>query len=106
MRITELTLSTPEPAELRKFYSELLGFQEIPAASDSDGFAFKCGHTRVNFIPGDRDAKYHFAINVHPDQLINAIEWIQSRGVDLINSPEHKGILIDFPNWWAKSIYF
>lgn len=106
MRITQLTLSTSEPKELKKFYGEQLGFSEIPALSDSDGFAFQCGHTRVNFVPGDRDAKYHFAFNLYPDQLVHAIEWAQGRGLELLNSPEDKGFLVDFPNWWAKSIYF
>lgn len=99
MRITQLTMSAPDPAELKKFYAEELGFQEIPAATDSDGFSFQCGHTRVNFVPGDRDAKYHFAFNVHPDKLPEAIEWLQSRQIELVHSSEHKGFLIDFPNW-------
>lgn len=106
MKIHELTLSAHDPAELKKFYSELLGFEEIPALGDSDGFSFQAGHTRVNFVPGDRDAKYHFAFNVHPDKLPEAITWLQGRGVELVHSPEHKGFLIDFPNWWAKSVYF
>lgn len=106
MRITTLTLSTADPAEQKKFYSDVLGFEEIPALGDSDGFSFQAGHTRVNFVPGDRDAKYHFAFNIHPDKLPEAINWIQSKGVELIHSSEHKGFLIDFPNWWAKSVYF
>lgn len=106
MRITQLTLSTPEPKELKRFYGEQIGFPEIPAISESDGFAFQAGHTRVNIIPGDRDARYHFAFNVYPDQLTHAIQWAQDRGLELLHSPEDKGILVDFPNWWAKSIYF
>ena len=106
MNITELTLSAPDPTELKKFYADELGFEEIAAATDSDGFSFMCGHTRVNFVPGDRDAKYHFAFNIHPDKLPEAIEWLQLKQVELVHSAEHKGFLIDFPNWWAKSVYF
>lgn len=106
MKITELTLATPAPDEMKKFYGELLGFGEIGAASDTDGFSFQCGHTRINFVPGDRDAKYHFAFNIHPDKLPEAIDWIQGKGVELVHSAEHKGFLIDFPDWWAKSVYF
>lgn len=83
MKIHELTLSVHDPAELKKFYGDLLGFEEIPALSDTDGFSFQAGHTRVNFVPGDRDAKYHFAFNIHPDKLPEAITWIQSKGVEL-----------------------
>lgn len=106
MRITELTLATSSPEELKKFYADLLGFDEIAAKSDSDGFSFQCGDTRMNFVPGDRDAKYHFAFNVHPDKLPEAITWLQQRGVELVHSAEHRGFLIDFPDWWAKSVYF
>jgi catechol-2,3-dioxygenase len=106
MKITQLTLSAPDPAELKKFYSGDLGFEEISASTESDGFSFKCGNTRVNFAPGDRDAKYHFAFNVHPDKLPEAITWLQDRDIELLHSQEHKGFLVDFPNWWAKSIYF
>lgn len=106
MKITELTLTTPSPEEMKKFYGNLLGFEEIPVLGESDGCSFQAGHTRLNFVPGDRDAKYHFAFNVHPDKLPEAISWIQSKGVELIHSSEYKGFLIDFPNWWAKSVYF
>lgn len=106
MKITQLTLSAHDPAELKKFYSGELGFEEISAATDSDGYSFQAGHTRVNFIPGDRDAKYHFAFNIKPDQLHDAVKWMNSCGVELVFSPEDKGVIVDFPNWWAKSIYF
>lgn len=106
MRITQLTMSAPDPPELKKFYSGLLGFDEIEAASDSDGFSFRCGHTRVNFIPGDRDARYHFAFNVHPDKLPEAMAWLQSNQVELVHSIADKGFVVDFPNWWARSVYF
>lgn len=106
MKITQLTLSAHDPAELKKFYSGELGFEEISAATDSDGFSFQAGHTRLNFIPGDRDAKYHFAFNIKPDQLNDAVKWMNSCGVELVFSQEDKGVIVDFPDWWAKSIYF
>jgi catechol 2,3-dioxygenase-like lactoylglutathione lyase family enzyme len=106
MRINELTLATADPNELKKFYADLLGFAEISALGGSDGFSFQCGHTRINFVPGDREAKYHFAFNIHPDKLEDAVQWLQQNGVELVHSAEHKGFVIDFPNWWAKSVYF
>jgi catechol-2,3-dioxygenase len=106
MKITELTLATPHPDEMKKFYTGALGFAEIEASSDTDGLSFQAGHTRVNFIPGDRDAKYHFAFNIKPDQLNDAVKWMNNCGVELVFSPEDKGVIVDFPNWWAKSIYF
>lgn len=106
MKITSLTLAAPHPDEMKKFYSGLMGFAEIEAVSDSDGYSFQAGHTRVNFIPGDRDAKYHFAFNIKPDQLSDAVKWLGNCGIELIFSPEDKGVIVDFPNWWAKSVYF
>lgn len=106
MKITELTLAAPYPDEMKKFYSGTLSFVEIEAGSDTDGFSFQAGHTRVNFIPGDREAKYHFAFNIKPDQLNDAVKWMNNCGVELVFSPEDKGVVVDFPNWWAKSIYF
>lgn len=106
MKITELTLAAPHPDEMKKFYSGELGFAEIEASSDTDGFSFQAGHTRVNFIPGDRDAKYHFAFNIKPDQLSDAVKWLEKCGAEPLFSPEYKGVIVDFPDWWAKSVYF
>lgn len=107
MRILDLTITTGNPAELRKFYSEQLGFPEISVAEETDGFSFRSGYTRINVAPGHTDARYHFAFNVRPDQLENAIEFLERNGVELLDNPEVKGSkIIDFPNWLAKSVYF
>ncbi len=106
MRILELTITTGNPAELRNFYAEQLGFPEIPAAGETDGFSFRSGYTRINIAPGDTDARYHFAFNVRPDQLESAISWLEKAGVELIDNPQGKGKIVDFPNWLAKSVYF
>ncbi|MEO5645808.1 MAG: VOC family protein [Bacteroidia bacterium] len=106
MQITELTLATGNIEEIKKFYSDELGFNEIEAASASDGFSFMAGHTRINFVAGDKDAKYHFAFNIRPDQLQDAADWIDKHGIDLIDNEEKTGKIIDFPAWRAKSLYF
>ena len=106
MRIEELTLATGNVEEMKKFYSEELGFKEIEAVSASDGFSFQCGHTRINFVPGDKDAKYHFAFNIRPDQLQSAADWLDQHGIDLIENEEKTGKIVDLPAWRAKSIYF
>ncbi len=106
MQITELTLATGDPEELKKFYSEELGFVEIEAISASDGFSFRAGHSRINFIPGDKDARYHFAFNIRPDQLEASMQWLDRHGIDLIPDKSSNKNIVDFPNWKAKSIYF
>lgn len=105
MRIKELTLAAWMPDNLRKFYSNF-GFTEIEALGDSDGYSFIAGHTRINFVPGDRDARYHFAFNVLPDQLDGAIVWAGRSGAELLDNPESKSKLVDFPNWRARAVYF
>jgi catechol-2,3-dioxygenase len=105
MRIQQLTLATGNPVEQKKFYCSELGFPEIEIAGDSDGFSFQSGYTKINFIPGDKDARYHFAFNVRPDQFESAIGWIENEA-ELLENPHGKGKIVDFPNWNAKSVYF
>jgi catechol-2,3-dioxygenase len=104
MRITALTISTAFVDECRRFYVDLLGFQEYEVVGGSDGLALQIGYTRFTFVPGTADARYHFAFNVRPDQLENAAEWLQRFGVELI--PGSQGHFVDFPNWKARSVYF
>lgn len=105
MQIHELTLAAPTPEDLRSFYNEL-GFPEIEGLGGSDGYSFRTGYTRVNFIPGDLQARYHFAFNLRPDQLEDAFEWAERMRIDLLDNPEGKGKYVDFPNWKARSLYF
>lgn len=105
MQILELTLSAHVPDELRQFYSRF-GFTEIEALGGSDGYSFHAGHTRFNFIPGHREARYHFAFNVRPDQLDDAVKWAEQSGAELLDNEERKGKLVDFPAWRARSVYF
>jgi catechol-2,3-dioxygenase len=106
MRIEELTLTTGNPEELKKFYSEELGFKEIEASTASDGFSFQAGYTRINFVPGDKDARYHFAFNIRPDQLPDVMNWIEHHKIDLLDNEKGDGKIVDFPSWRAKSVYF
>jgi catechol-2,3-dioxygenase len=106
MKITELTLAAGNPAELKKFYSEELQLKEIEAATATDGFSFHAGHTRINFVPGDKDARYHFAFNIRPDQLESSINWLNDHKVQLLDNEKGSGKIVDFPAWKAKSVYF
>ena len=105
MQIRELTLAAPDPENLRGFYTEL-GFPEIEAMGGTDGFSFQTGYTRMNFVPGDRHARYHFAFNLRPDQLEDAMKWSEKMRIDLLFSPEDNSKFVDFPDWKARSLYF
>lgn len=106
MRITALTISSAFVDECRKFYVDLLGFQEYDVVGGSDGLALQAGHTRFSIVPGTSDARYHFAFNIRPDQIENAAEWLLRNGVELIPGFDGQGHFIDFPNWKARSVYF
>ena len=106
MRIEELTLATGNPAEQKIFFCNKLFFPEVKSIGESDGFSFQAGHTKINFIPGDAIAHYHFAFNVRPDQFENAIAWLEKCDVELLDNEEGSGKIVNFPNWKAKSVYF
>jgi catechol 2,3-dioxygenase-like lactoylglutathione lyase family enzyme len=106
MKIHELTLAAGNPEEQKKFYSENLGFKEIEASSATDGFSFMAGYTRINFVPGDKDSRYHFAFNIRPDQLPDTIKWLEDHEIELLNNEQGTGKIVDFPAWRAKSVYF
>lgn len=106
MQILELTLSTGNPEQQKLFYCEKLKFPEIKSPGESDGFSFQSGFTKINFIPGNKEARYHFAFNVRPDQFENSISWLVNSGIELLDNEEKTGKIVDFPNWKAKSVYF
>lgn len=106
MQIHELTLAAGNPEELKKFYSENLGFKEIEVPTATDGFSFIAGYTRINFVPGDKDSRYHFAFNIRPDQLPDSISWLENHKAELLDSEKGPGKIVDFPAWRAKSVYF
>lgn len=106
MKITELTIASAFIDELRRFYVNQLGFTEHEVIGGSDGIALQAGHTRFTIVPGTSEARYHFAFNIQPDQLDAAATWLQGRGIELVPNTAGQGYIVDFPNWWAKSIYF
>jgi catechol 2,3-dioxygenase-like lactoylglutathione lyase family enzyme len=106
MKITELTIASAFIQEMRRFYVGVLGFAEYEVIGGSDGLAMQVGYSRLTFVPGTSDARYHFAFNIRPDQLEDAASWLQGRGIELIPNSAGQGYMVDFPDWWAKSVYF
>jgi catechol 2,3-dioxygenase-like lactoylglutathione lyase family enzyme len=106
MHIKKLRIASSIIEELRKFYIERLGFQELEGVGGSDGLTFLAGYTEVTFFPGVDDLKYHFAFNVRPDQLSDAIQFLEGKGISLIPEKPGNNTIVDFSDWWAKAIYF
>lgn len=80
MRIRELVLPAPDPAELARFH---------------DQFA---SATRVRFVEGPAICS-HYALNVPPDRFEEAVAWARER-VELLHDD------VPFPDWRARSAYF
>lgn len=101
MKIIEIQLLTNRLSELKEFY-EKLGLQLISEASAS--FTFKTGASKITFNQSAEPAYYHFAFNIPENKIYEAIEWLKTKDIDLIEYEDSP--IIDFVNWNAHSVYF
>jgi catechol 2,3-dioxygenase-like lactoylglutathione lyase family enzyme len=106
MQIRKLRIASAYIDELRKFYVDQLGFEELAGIGGSDGLTIQTGFTEFTFVPGTEEARYHFAFNIRPDQLDDAFRFLESHRVHLLINKTDNSVFVDFPNWWARSIYF
>jgi catechol-2,3-dioxygenase len=105
MKINELHLLTRDLPAQARFYSELLGLpvQDVPARSRID---VQVGQTRLIFKQAEEgwQGKYHFAINIPPNQFVAAKTWLESHSTLLTD--RHGAEEFYFENWNALSVYF
>ncbi len=101
MKIEKLALhSNNFPAQFQ-FYVETLGLELVEKNENS--FSLRIGNSMLTFKKSATKCYYHFAFNIPPFQIMEAMEWAQRR-VDLL---KHEGeTILDFPNWNAKAFYF
>ena len=103
MEIKEIELQTDNIEETAKFYSDLLGFEEM--RSETKTISFKAGRSILTFIKSDRlNPQYHFAFNIPNNKLDEALAWILTK-TGLIANPENE-FITNFDNWNAKALYF
>jgi catechol 2,3-dioxygenase-like lactoylglutathione lyase family enzyme len=77
MRISQITLASADPAGQAEFWGKRLGL-----AVHAAGSAVEVGLRRstIRFEPTDGvDARYHFAINVPPGTIEDAVAWLGAR---------------------------
>ncbi len=101
MQIQRLILYTHALPAMKAFYSETLGLHctmDRPRA-----FAVLIGGTEVEFHAHDVTCRYHFAINVPPDSIEDALAWLGAR-VPIL--PRGADRIVEFPNWKARAVYF
>jgi catechol 2,3-dioxygenase-like lactoylglutathione lyase family enzyme len=101
MRIRELVLQTHRPGELATFYGQVLG---LPVQREPDRLSVSCGISLLTFLPVDAAAYYHFAFNIPPGQIEEALRWLQERELEILH--EGARLITEFPNWKAQSVYF
>ena len=103
MYINKATLITKRLNEMKKFYSELLGFSLI-SCSDSS-FEVQIGTSRLAFLQSEsvKETQYHFAFNIPSNQFNEAKKWVQTK-VDLLKEDGVDEIYFERSN--AHSLYF
>ena len=95
--ICELTLETPEPEALARFYCEAFGMQRLSEQDDRIWLA--CGSaTRLGlWRPGEKEfgdeggRHVHFALSAAPGALDRVRERLEELGVDVEGPVEHEG---------------
>jgi catechol-2,3-dioxygenase len=101
MQVTALSLHTHRLAEVCDFYAQVLG---VPVREQGGSqITLQCGSSTLQFLEGEA-AYYHFAINISPDQLHRAADWLREKGIPLL--PMDGQDIVPFPNWDAEAIYF
>ncbi|HVX44465.1 MAG TPA: hypothetical protein VHC49_11295 [Mycobacteriales bacterium] len=87
-------------AAMEAFYTGVLGLARVGNGSP---LAFTIGSGRLEFIPNDERAFYHFALLVPGNRFDAAHEWIGGRTTVL---PGPDGEVFDFTFWDAQACYF
>ena len=104
MKIREIQLQTHKLAAQRKFYIDLL---QLPLVKESKHFFIvQAGTSRIKFSKAEPDEEpfYHFAFNIPENQLPDAKQWLQKRGVNLIAVDGES--TFHFASWNADALYF
>ena len=105
MRIKELTLHGVNLEELRRFYCAVLGLREVEPYW-TGRLTVQAGDTQLSFLPAPQGTRprYHFAFDVPPNRLEEAVAWLRERG-GLIASPEGE-TRFHSDTWNADNVYF
>ena len=103
MNILEVQLVTHCLADLRLFYSDVLGLSVL--TEDATSFTVQCGSSRLSFTQLNTDVKpqYHFAFNIPRNLFPEAKAWITQR-VALLTLNKRDQFHLDA--WNSDSLYF
>jgi catechol 2,3-dioxygenase-like lactoylglutathione lyase family enzyme len=102
VRITDLTLHTPNLEAQRAFYMGVMGFPL--AVNDAAPLALRVGFSVLRFVPGEVSGPYHFAFNVPETRFVQARAWLEERVTPLAD--EAGETTFHSENWNADNTYF
>ena len=103
MRLSEIQLLSDDLAETGRYYSGVLGLKKTHQKEGS--VSFRVGASILTFLKSEAISPvYHFAFNIPPHQLMEALEWTRRRTAIL--QGEDGDEIADFVRWNAKAFYF
>jgi hypothetical protein len=102
MEIKELIIYSNRLDEQQKFYTEILGLDQINSASKNE-ISYLIRNSILKFIKKEGTTPYHFAINIFSNKEKEAFAWLKQRTAILkIGGNE----IQNFASWNSKAIYF
>ena len=108
MRITQITLASPDPQSQAEFWGERLS---LPVREAESAVEIGLRNSTIRFEPADDglDARYHFAINIPPGSIEAAAAWLGDRAelLEFHGDPDvEEGATVVHTDWGAACLYF
>lgn len=103
MHLQRVILKTSSIEKTKAFYTQALGLDIVTETNAS--ISFSVGSSTLCFeLEEHTDAFYHFAFNVVENKLEEAMQYIEHKGVPILDFKGER--FADFTDWNAKSFYF
>src|SRR5919108_1668982 len=88
---------------LTAFYGDRLGVELVDTGESS--LAVRVGETQLDFVAGEGQPFYHFALLAPGDRFAELLEWARER-TELLPDRTSGDVVFDFTNWDARACYF
>jgi hypothetical protein len=102
MKIGSLVLHSSHTEVLFHFYSQTL---ELPVVAGDEGFTITLPYSTIQFKKSKEPFTYHFALLVPANRIEEARDWLTAR-TELLWIKDYGGVIAEFVNWKARSVYF
>ena len=88
---------------LSAFYGDRLGVELADTGESS--LAVSVGETQLDFVAGDGQPFYHFALLAPGNRFAELLEWARER-TELLPDRTSGDVVFDFTDWEAQACYF